>query len=135
MTSEDEATRPAQEGAAAQLPEDRPLTVTMVTRCALMPGGEACCYHSGWALARGRLSWRVLIVSDATPPGTATEGRNGMVIKGHDPSHYAAALRRLADPLTRAAMADASRQDARRLTANSTSAAYAAVAESIAGIQ
>jgi glycosyltransferase involved in cell wall biosynthesis len=76
-----------------------------------------------------------VIVSDALPTGIVADGRNGVVIAGHDPSHYAAALRRLADPRTRAAMAEANREDARRFSIESTGAGYAAVAESFAAIQ
>ena len=43
-----------------------------------------------------------VIVSDRVPSGIVTDGRNGVVITGHDPSQYAAALRLLADPQTRA---------------------------------
>jgi glycosyltransferase involved in cell wall biosynthesis len=76
-----------------------------------------------------------VIVSDAVPPGIVADGRNGVVIAGHDPSHYAAALRRLADPRIRAAMAEANRQDVRRFSIESMGASYAAAAESFAGIQ
>jgi hypothetical protein len=58
-----------------------------------------------------------------------------MVIAGHDPSRYAAALRRLADPGTRVAMAEANRQDARRFSIEPAGAGYVAVAESFAAIQ
>jgi glycosyltransferase involved in cell wall biosynthesis len=76
-----------------------------------------------------------VIVSDAVGAGIVTDGRNGVVVAGHDPSRYAAALRRLADPATRAAMAGANREDARRFSISSAGASYAAVAESLAGIQ
>jgi glycosyltransferase involved in cell wall biosynthesis len=76
-----------------------------------------------------------VIVSDAVAPGIVTDGRNGMVIAGHDPSRYAAALRRLADPGTRVAMAEANRQDARRFSIEPAGAGYVAVAESFAAIQ
>ena len=76
-----------------------------------------------------------VIVSDAVPPGIVTDGRNGVVIAGHDPSRYAAALRRLAAPGIRAAMAEANRADARRFGLESAGAGYAAVAESSASIR
>jgi glycosyltransferase involved in cell wall biosynthesis len=76
-----------------------------------------------------------VVVSDAIGPGIVTDGRNGMVITGYDSSHYAAALRRLADPRTRAAMAEANRDDVRRFSIESAGAGYVAVAESFAAIQ
>jgi glycosyltransferase involved in cell wall biosynthesis len=76
-----------------------------------------------------------VIVSDAVGPGIVADGRNGVVIAGHDPSRYAAALRRLADPAIRAAMAEANREDAQRFSIESAGAGYATVAESLAGIQ
>ena len=54
MTSGDEATRPVQ-GAAAQLREDRPPTVSMVTRCALRSGGGACCLPLWLGATGGRM--------------------------------------------------------------------------------
>jgi len=75
-----------------------------------------------------------VIVSDAIGSGIVTDGRNGVVISGHDPSRYAEALRRLADPAIRAAMAAANREDARRFSIESAGVSYAAVAESLAGI-
>jgi glycosyltransferase involved in cell wall biosynthesis len=76
-----------------------------------------------------------VIVSDVVPPGIVTDGRNGVVIDGHDPARYAAALRRLADPELRAAMAEANRHDAGRFSVESAAAGYAAVAESLAATQ
>jgi len=76
-----------------------------------------------------------VIVSDAIGQGIVTDGRNGVAIVGHDPSRYAAALRRLADPAIRAAMAEANREDAQRFSIESAGAGYATVAESLAGIQ
>jgi glycosyltransferase involved in cell wall biosynthesis len=76
-----------------------------------------------------------VIVSDAVGAGIVTDGRNGVVIAGHDPSRYAEALRRLADPAIRAVMAEVNREDARRFSIESAGAGYAAVAESLAGIQ
>jgi glycosyltransferase involved in cell wall biosynthesis len=75
-----------------------------------------------------------VIVSDAVPPGIVIDGRNGAVIAGHDPARYAAALRRLADPGTRAAMAEANRDDVRRFSIESAGAGYVALAESFAAI-
>lgn len=76
-----------------------------------------------------------VVVSDIVPAGIVTDGRNGMVIAGHDPSRYAAALRRLTDPDLRAAMAKANREDVRRFSVESAAARYAAVAESFAATQ
>jgi D-inositol-3-phosphate glycosyltransferase len=76
-----------------------------------------------------------VIVSDVVPAGIVTDGRNGAVIAGHDPSRYAEALRRLADPGLRAAMAEANRRDAGRFSVESAVARYAAVAEEFAAIQ
>ncbi|MGH3185838.1 MAG: glycosyltransferase family 4 protein [Streptosporangiaceae bacterium] len=76
-----------------------------------------------------------VIVSDVIASGIVTDGRNGAVIPGHDPSRYAAALRRLADPAVRAAMAAANREDVRRFNAESAGADYVAVAESFAASQ
>ena len=75
-----------------------------------------------------------VIVSDAVPPGIVADGRNGIVVPGHDPLHYAAALRRLADPRVREAIAIVSREDARRFRPETTAVGYAAVAESVAGV-
>ncbi len=76
-----------------------------------------------------------VLVSDGVPPGIVTDGRNGVVVPGHDPSQYAAALRLLADAQTRAEMSEANRKDVRRFSIEPTAAAYAAVAESFADIQ
>ena len=76
-----------------------------------------------------------VIVSDAIPDGIVVDGRNGIVIAGHDPSDYATALKRLADPGIRSVMATANRDDARRFSIESAGASYAAAAESFAGIQ
>lgn len=74
-----------------------------------------------------------VIVSNAVPAGIVADGRNGAVVVGHDPSRYAAALRRFADPQVRAAVGAANRTDARRFSARSAVAGYAAVVESFAG--
>lgn len=76
-----------------------------------------------------------VIVSGVVPPGIVTDGRNGVVIDGHDPAQYAAALRRLADPELRASMAQTNRRDAARFSVESAAAGYAAVAESLAATQ
>jgi glycosyltransferase involved in cell wall biosynthesis len=76
-----------------------------------------------------------VIVSDAVADGIVADGRNGVVIAGHDPSRYAQALRLLADRAVRAAMAEANREDARRYSVESAVACYAEVAESVAAIQ
>ena len=76
-----------------------------------------------------------VIVSDAIDPGIVTDSRNGVVIAGHDPSRYAEALRLLADPAVRAAMAWANVEDSGRFSIEPAGADYAAVAESLAGIQ
>lgn len=76
-----------------------------------------------------------VIVSDAIGPGIMADGRNGIMITGYDPSRYAAALKRLADPGIRAAMAEANREDARRFSISSAGVRYVAVAESFAASQ
>jgi D-inositol-3-phosphate glycosyltransferase len=76
-----------------------------------------------------------VIVSDVISAGIVTDGRNGVVISGHQPSDYAEALRHLASPAARAVIAEASTEDARRFSAGSFGARYAAVAESFAAIQ
>jgi glycosyltransferase involved in cell wall biosynthesis len=72
-----------------------------------------------------------MIVSDAVAAGIVTHGRNGIVIRGHDPRQYAQALRQLADPRIRAAMAEANVADARRFAIDAAASGYAAVAESL----
>jgi glycosyltransferase involved in cell wall biosynthesis len=76
-----------------------------------------------------------VLVSDDVPAGIVTDGRNGVVITGHNPSRYAAALTDLADDAVRAAMSKAALEDVRCFSADSMTAAYVAVAESFAGIQ
>ena len=76
-----------------------------------------------------------VIVSDAVPAGIVIDGRNGAVIAGHNPARYAAALRRMADPARRAAMAEANRDDVRRFSIESAGAGYVALAESFAAIR
>jgi glycosyltransferase involved in cell wall biosynthesis len=76
-----------------------------------------------------------VIVSDVVNAGIVTDGRNGVVISGHQPSDYAGALRRLASPAARVVIAEASTEDARRFRVDVFGARYAAVAESFAAIQ
>jgi glycosyltransferase involved in cell wall biosynthesis len=76
-----------------------------------------------------------VIVSDIIPAGIVTDGRNGVVIAGHDPSRYAAALRQLSDPTIRKKMAEANRADAARFSVESAAVGYAVVAESVAATQ
>jgi len=76
-----------------------------------------------------------VLVSDDVPAGIVTDGRNGIVITGHNPSRYAAALADLADDAIRAAMSKAALEDARCFSTDDMTAAYVAVAESFAGIQ
>jgi len=76
-----------------------------------------------------------VLVSDDVPAGIVTDGRNGIVITGHNPSRYAAALADLADDAIRAAMSKAALEDVRCFSTDDMTAAYVAVAESFAGIQ
>ena len=76
-----------------------------------------------------------VIVSDVISAGIVTDGRNGVVVAGHHPSHYADALRHLAPPATRAVIAEANTEDVRRFNVESTVSGYAAVIESFAAIQ
>lgn len=72
-----------------------------------------------------------VIVSDAIAAGIVTHGRNGILIRGHNPSDYAEALRRLADPRIRAVIAEANVADTRRFSIESAASGYARVAESL----
>jgi glycosyltransferase involved in cell wall biosynthesis len=72
-----------------------------------------------------------VIVSDAVAGGIVTHGRNGRLIRGHNPSDYAEALRQLADPQVRAVIAEANVADARRFSIESAALSYACVAESL----
>ena len=76
-----------------------------------------------------------VVVSDDVPTGIVTDGRNGVVVAGHDPSRYAAAITTLADSQLRAGMSKACLDDVRYFTTEPMTAGYAAVAESFAGIQ
>lgn len=76
-----------------------------------------------------------VIVSDVIGAGIVTDGRNGVVVAGHHPSHYAEALRRLARPAARAVIAEANTEDVRRFSVESAGAGYVAVAESFAATQ
>jgi len=74
-----------------------------------------------------------VIVSDNVGAGIVTDGRNGVVVPGFDPSRYAAALRHLAPPAIRAEIAEANTEDVRRFSVDSTVSGYTAVVESLAG--
>jgi glycosyltransferase involved in cell wall biosynthesis len=76
-----------------------------------------------------------VLVSADVPAGIVTDGRNGVVITGHNPSRYAAALANLADSQVRAAMSKANLEDIRCFSAESMTADYVTAAESFAGIQ
>jgi glycosyltransferase involved in cell wall biosynthesis len=76
-----------------------------------------------------------VVVSDAISARIVTDGRNGVVVAGHHPSHYAEALRRLASPATRAVIAEANTEDVKRFSIASTVSGYAEVAESFAAVQ
>jgi len=76
-----------------------------------------------------------VIVSDNIGAGIVTDGRNGVVVPGFDPSRYAAALRHLAPPAIRAEIAEANTEDVRRFSVDSTVSGYTAVVESLAGSQ
>ena len=76
-----------------------------------------------------------VVVSDDVPAGIVSDGRNGVVVEGHDPSRYAAAITTLADSQVRAGMSKACLDDVRYFTTEPMTAGYAAVAESFAGIQ
>jgi glycosyltransferase involved in cell wall biosynthesis len=76
-----------------------------------------------------------VIVSDNVGAGIVTDGRNGVVVPGFDPSRYAAALRHLAPPAIRAEIAEANTEDVRRFSVDSTVSGYTAVVESLAGSQ
>jgi len=76
-----------------------------------------------------------VVVSDAIAPGIVAHDRNGILIRGHNPADYAEALRRLADPRVRAAMAAANVADARRFAIDSAASSYASFAESLVASQ
>lgn len=71
-----------------------------------------------------------VLVSADVPAGIVTDGRNGVIVTGHDPSRYAAALTTLADSQLRAAMSKANFDDVRCFNTKSMAAEYVAVAES-----
>ena len=73
-----------------------------------------------------------VIVSDEIRVDVVRDGRNGVIVSGHDPADYAAALRRLADPRVRAEIGAVNREDARSYSIESFGAGYAAVAEALA---
>jgi len=76
-----------------------------------------------------------VIVSNVIGAGIVTDGRNGVVVTGHDPARYAEALRRLAPPATRAQIAEVNAEDVRRFSVEVTGSGYVAVAESFAATQ
>jgi glycosyltransferase involved in cell wall biosynthesis len=76
-----------------------------------------------------------VIVSDAIKVDIVQDDRSGAVISGHDPTDYAAALRRLGDPQIRAMIGAVNREDVRCYSIESCGAGYAAVAESLAAAQ
>jgi D-inositol-3-phosphate glycosyltransferase len=76
-----------------------------------------------------------VIVSDDIGAGIVTDGRNGVVVAGYDPSRYAEALRHLAPPATRAVIAEANIEDVRRFSVDLTVSGYTAVVESFAASQ
>jgi glycosyltransferase involved in cell wall biosynthesis len=76
-----------------------------------------------------------VIVSDVIGAGIVTDGRNGVVVAGYDPSHYAEALRRMAPAATRAEIGEANAEDVRRFSVEATGAGYVAVVESFAATQ
>lgn len=73
-----------------------------------------------------------VIISDGVPSGIAADIRNGIIVKGHDPSEYARALIELFDTETRAVISKTNREDIRRLSIESKAADYVAFAESVA---
>jgi glycosyltransferase involved in cell wall biosynthesis len=73
-----------------------------------------------------------VIVSDEIRVDIVRDGRSGVVVSGHDPADYAAALRRLADPRVRAEIGAVNREDVRSYSIESFGAGYAAVAEALA---
>jgi D-inositol-3-phosphate glycosyltransferase len=76
-----------------------------------------------------------VIVSDVIGAGIVTDGRNGVVVTGYHPSHYAEALRRLAPAATRAKIAETNAEDVRRFNVEATGAGYVSVIESFAATQ
>jgi glycosyltransferase involved in cell wall biosynthesis len=93
------------------------------------------CESFGLVVIEAMAAGLPVIVSDAISPEIVSDGRNGVMIAGYDPSRYAEALRLLADPDVRATMTRTNLEDARRFSIESAGAGYAAVAESVAGIQ
>jgi glycosyltransferase involved in cell wall biosynthesis len=74
-----------------------------------------------------------VIVSDAVPPGIVTDGRNGVVVAGHDPDDYADALLRLyGDNERRELMGEHNRGDVRRFDQAAVADRYVQVAARLA---
>jgi glycosyltransferase involved in cell wall biosynthesis len=75
-----------------------------------------------------------VIVSDAVPPGMVVDGRNGLVIMGHEPEDYAAALVELHnDAAQRARMETANQRDVRRFDQATAAGKYAQVVLALVG--
>jgi glycosyltransferase involved in cell wall biosynthesis len=90
---------------------------------------------SGLVVIEAMAAGLPVIVSDNVGASIVTHGRNGVVVAGYDPSHYAEALRHLAPPAIRAVIAEANAEDVRRFTVGSTVSGYTSVVESFAGSQ
>ena len=90
---------------------------------------------SGLVVIEAMAAGLPIIVSDNVGASIVTHGRNGVVVAGYDPSHYAEALRHLAPPAIRAVIAEANAEDVRRFTVGSTVSGYTSVVESFAGSQ
>ena len=90
---------------------------------------------SGLVVIEAMVAGLPVIVSDCVGAGIVTHGRNGVVVAGYNPAHYAEALRHLAPAATRFEIAEANIEDVRRFNVDSTVSGYAAVVESFAGSQ
>jgi glycosyltransferase involved in cell wall biosynthesis len=88
---------------------------------------------SGLVVIEAMAAGLPVIVSDCIGAGIVTHGRNGVVVAGYNPAHYAEALRHLAPAATRFEVAEANMEDVRRFNVDSTVSGYAAVVESFAG--
>jgi glycosyltransferase involved in cell wall biosynthesis len=88
---------------------------------------------SGLVVIEAMAAGLPVIVSDRIGAGIVTHGRNGVVVAGYNPAHYAEALRHLAPAATRSEVAEANIEDVRRFNVDSTVSGYAAVVESFAG--
>jgi len=90
---------------------------------------------SGLVVIEAMVAGLPVIVSDCVGAGIVTHGRNGVVVAGYNPAHYAEALRHLAPAATRFEIAEANIEDVRRFNVDSTVSGYAAVVESFAASQ